>query len=130
MVGEHFDKIWIYIDHLTKINKAENKLTKGISKDLVYDALERAGLKVFDQFENENLFSYLNGDFAANGNFQYQAPISQSMVSASNAGSIPKGDITKEVWKRLSRVRKLPQNQSTGTYVKRAWARQCPKHEE
>ncbi len=101
MVGEHFDKIWIYIDHLTKINKAENKLTKGISKDLVYDVLERAGLKVFDQFENENLFSYLNGDFAANGNFQYQAPVSQSMVSASNAGSIPKGDITKEVWKRL-----------------------------
>ena len=101
MVAEHFDKIWIYIDHITKINQAENKLTRGISKDMVYDILERAGLKVFDQFENENLFSYITAEAGSNGVFQYQAPISQSMVSASNAGSIPKGDITKEVWKRL-----------------------------
>ena len=41
------------------------------------------------------------GDEGASGNFQYQAPTSQSMVSASIAGSIPKGDITKELWKRL-----------------------------
>jgi len=101
MVGEHFDKIWIYIDHITQQNQADSKLNRGISKDLVYDVLEKAGLKVFDQFENENLFSYLTGDEGANGIFQYQAPVSQSMISASNAGSIPKGDITKEIWKRL-----------------------------
>ena len=101
MVAQHFDNIWIYIDHITKINQAENKLTRGISKDMVYDVLERAGLKVFDQFENENLFGYISSEAGADGIFQYQAPTSQSMVSASNAGSIPKGDITKEVWKRL-----------------------------
>lgn len=101
MVAQHFDSIWIYIDHITNINQAENKLNRGISKDMVYDILERAGLKVFDQFENDNLFSYITADEGANGVFQYQAPTSQSMVSASAAGSIPKGDITKEVWKRL-----------------------------
>ena len=101
MVAQHFDSIWIYIDHITNINQAENKLNRGISKDMVYDILERAGLKVFDQFENDNLFGYITADEGANGIFQYQAPTSQSMVSASAAGSIPKGDITKEVWKRL-----------------------------
>ena len=43
MVGEHFDKIWLYIDHITKINQADSKLSRGISKELVYDILERAG---------------------------------------------------------------------------------------
>ena len=101
MVAQHFDNIWIYIDHITNINQAENKLNRGISKDMVFDVLENAGLKVFDQFENSNLFSYIAAESGADGNFQYQAPTSQSMISASSAGSIPKGDITKEVWKRL-----------------------------
>jgi hypothetical protein len=101
MVAQHFDNIWIYIDHITNINQAENKLNRGISKDMVYDILERAGLKVFDQFENDNLFGYISANEGANGNFQYQAPAGQTMISASAAGSIPKGDITKEVWKRL-----------------------------
>ena len=101
MIAEHFDKLWIYMNHMTKINQAENKLNRGVSKNLVFDVLERAGVKVFDQFENENLFSYIAGDYSADGTFQYQAPTSQSMVSASNAGSISKGDITYEVWKRL-----------------------------
>ncbi|MEK9886475.1 MAG: hypothetical protein VW452_06185, partial [Pelagibacteraceae bacterium] len=101
MIAEYFDRIWLYIDHITNINEADSKLTRGISKEMVYDILERAGLKVFDQFENENLFNYITAEAGANGVFQYQAPAGQTMVSASNAGSIPKGDITKEIWKRL-----------------------------
>ena len=101
MVGEHFDKIWLYIDHFTNLNEADSKLNRGISKELVYDILERAGVKVFDQFENENLFGYIAAEAGADGVFQYQAPPGQTMISASNAGSIPKGDITKEVWKRV-----------------------------
>lgn len=101
MVAQHFDTIWIYIDHITNINQAENKLNRGISKDMVYDILERAGLKVFDQFENSNLFGYIAAEAGADNIFQYQAPTGQTMISASSAGSIPKGDITKEVWKRL-----------------------------
>ena len=101
MVGEHFDKIWLYMDHITNLNEADSKLRRGVSKELVYDMLERAGVKVFDQFENENLFSYIAADGGRDGVFQYQAPPGQTMVSASSAGSIPKGDITKEVWKRI-----------------------------
>jgi hypothetical protein len=100
MVGQHFDSIWAYIDSITDIPQADSKLTDGISKELVHYALDQIGLSAFDQFENTNLFEYLLAD-DGQGIFQYQAPISQSMVSASNNGSIPKGDITKEVWKRL-----------------------------
>ena len=100
MVGQHFDGIWAYIDSITDIPQSDSKLTDGISKELVSYALDQIGLSAFDQFENANLFEYLIAD-DGQGTFQYQAPVSQSMVSASNDGSIPKGDITKEVWKRL-----------------------------
>jgi hypothetical protein len=100
MIGQHFDSIWAYIDSITDIPQADSKLTDGISKELVHYALDQIGLSAFDQFENTNLFEYLLAD-DGQGIYQYQAPVSQSMVSASNNGSIPKGDITKEVWKRL-----------------------------
>jgi hypothetical protein len=100
MVGQYFDNVWLYIENITDKNIADNALNQGISKDLVFNALKERGIPAFDQFENSNLFEYLLAD-DGNGNFQYQAPVSQSMISASNAGSIPKSDITKEVWKRL-----------------------------
>ena len=34
MVGQHFDKIWLHIKHLTEINDTHH--TRGISKELVY----------------------------------------------------------------------------------------------
>ncbi len=100
MVGQHFDGIWAYMDSITDIPQSDSKLTDGISKELVSYALDQIGMSAFDQFENANLFEYLIAD-DGQGTFQYQAPISESMVSASNDGSIPKGDITKEIWKRL-----------------------------
>ena len=100
MVGQHFDDLWIYIENITDKNIADNALNRGISKDLVFNALKEKGIPTFDQFENSNLFEYLLGG-DNNGNFQYQPPTSQSMVSASNEGSISKENITKEVWKRL-----------------------------
>jgi hypothetical protein len=100
MLGQYFDNIWIYIENITDKNFANNDINQGISKNLVFNALQERGIPAFDQFENSNLFEYLLGSNSA-GNFQYQAPVSQSMISASNDGSIPKGDISKEVWKRL-----------------------------
>ena len=106
MVGQFYDNIWLYIDNITDKNIAHNKLNKGISKDLVFNALKERGIPAFDQFENTNLFEYLiAGD--RSGSFQYQdivgpGPTSQSlMISASNEGSITKENIAKEVWKRL-----------------------------
>ena len=113
MIGHYFDQIWTYINHITKIKEAHNALDRGISKDLVFTALSSLGLEAFDQFENEDLFSYLvgnNKDYLSGSGISYgqlTPPTSQSMVTSStnhcfNGGTtMTKGDVTKEVWKRL-----------------------------
>ena len=98
MVGQHFDQIWVHIKHLTEVNDAHH--SRGISKELVYFSLKSLGLETFDQFENSNLIEYILGE-GTSGSVFYDTPQSQSMVTASNAGSIPKSDITKNIWKRL-----------------------------
>ena len=114
MVGQHFDNIWLHIKHLTNINDTHH--TRGISKDLVYFTLKGLGLETFDQFENANLIEYILGENIHNqtvGKFEigkyivgesnhfYGIGDHQTLVTASNEGSIPKGDITREIWKRL-----------------------------
>ena len=100
MMGQYFDNIWLYIENITDKNIAHNGLKEGISKDIVFNALKEKGIPAFDQFENANLFEYLIGSYTGSDSFVYQAPAGQTMITASNE-SIPKGDITKEVWKRL-----------------------------
>ena len=115
MIGQHFDHIWTHIKHLTKLNDTHH--TSGVSKDLVYFTLKSLGIEPFDQFENDNLIEYILGEGNSdnlvggapignwsiggnNSNF-YNTTFNETLVTASNAGSIPKGDITKEIWKRL-----------------------------
>jgi hypothetical protein len=100
MVGQHFDQSWLYIKSLTENKKAENKLNRGIDKDLVYNALKGLGIQVFDEFENEDLFGYLTG-INKDGSILHQTGSSITLVSSSNDGSLPKADITKEKWKRI-----------------------------
>ncbi len=98
MMGHHYDQIWTHIKHITEVNDTHH--TRGISKDLVYFSLKSLGLETFDQFENSNLIEYILGE-GTTGSIFYDVPEKQTLVTASNAGSIPKGDITKEIWKRL-----------------------------
>ena len=114
MAGQHFDEIWAHIKHITEINNTHH--TRGVSKELVYFTLKSLGLETFDQFENANLIEYILGRGALDhsiGNLKigeyivgqdsnfYNIGDHQTLVTASNEGSIPKGDITKEIWKRL-----------------------------
>ena len=98
MIGQHFDQIWTYIKATTEINNTHH--TQGISKDLVYFTLKSLGLETFDQFENANLIEYILGE-GSTGSAFYDTPTNHTLVTASNAGSIPKEDITKNIWKRL-----------------------------
>ena len=98
MVGQHFDQVWVHIKHMTEINDTHHK--KGVSKELVYFTLKSLGVEAFDQFENSNLIEYILGQ-GTTGSAFYDTPTSQTLVSASNEGSIPKKDISKEIWKRL-----------------------------
>ena len=98
MIGQHFDNVWTHIRHITEINDTHH--TKGISRDLVYFTLKSLGVEAFDQFENSNLIEYILGQ-GTSGSAFYDTPGQQTLVTASNAGSLPKKDLSKEVWKRL-----------------------------
>jgi hypothetical protein len=106
MIGQHFDSLWTHIKHITEINNHHNK--KGISKDLVYFQLKALGIDTFDQFENSNLLEYILGEgiqgtqtYDVTHHYSSSGIASETLVTASNGGSIAKQDITKEVWKRL-----------------------------
>jgi hypothetical protein len=100
MMGQHFDQSWLYIKSLTENKKAENKLNRGIDKDLVYNALKGLGIQVFDEFENKDLFEYLTG-INKDGSLLHLTGSGITLISSSNEGSLPKADITKEKWKRI-----------------------------
>tara|TARA_R110001592_G_scaffold283661_4_gene551647 strand:- start:7578 stop:11414 length:3837 start_codon:yes stop_codon:yes gene_type:complete len=104
MIGQHFDHIWTYIKHIT--NQKNTHHVRGVSKDLVYYTLKSLGVETFDQFENANLIEYILGQGTSGSNYydttHTSASVSsETLITASNDGSIPKGDITKNIWKRL-----------------------------
>ena len=47
MVAQHFDSIWIYTKDITQKYNADNRLTYGVSKDLVSDAIKDFGVKLY-----------------------------------------------------------------------------------
>ncbi len=121
MVGQHFDYMWTHIKDITEINNHHSK--RGISQDLVYFQLKALGIDTFDQFENANLIEYILGEGTQDhvvgnlvigdyivgglGREWYNVGDHQTLVTASyngspiDNGSIPKGEITREIWKRL-----------------------------
>ena len=99
MIAQHFDSIWAYIDSITDINEAHSGLKDGISKDLVLNQLTSRGISAYDQFSNSSIYEYLIGDDGTS-TFEYTPTDGSTLISASNC-PIPKGDIAKEIWKRL-----------------------------
>lgn len=99
MMGEYFDNIWIYIKSVTDIYKASNKLNRGISKDLVYYALQSLGIKLYNSKANEDLYRYLIGSNVS-GSYSPLSDGYSTYVSASS-DIIPGQDIQKEVLKRI-----------------------------
>ena len=109
MIGQHFDNIWTYIKAMEEIHNSDN--SRGISKDLVYYQLKSLGIDTFDQFENASLIEYMLGIGSGSntydvgfkygeGHYESANLASETLITASN-NSIPKQDISKEIWKRL-----------------------------
>jgi hypothetical protein len=92
MIGNFFDPIWAHIKEITQIRN--NSHTYGISKDLVYHALNSLGIDAYDQFENNDLINYLFGSPWVDSSHK------TTVISGSNQ-IISRQDITKEIWKRL-----------------------------
>ena len=82
MIGQHFDQIWLHIKHITKTKDTHH--TTGVSKNLVYYALQSLGINTFDQFENSNLTEYILGE--GSGSNQYDV---KNYLNKSDSGVIP-----------------------------------------
>jgi hypothetical protein len=60
-MGQMFDEIWLYIKAITDLWKADNSLADGISKDMVGNALQSLGIKLYTDGDQDNLYTWLYG---------------------------------------------------------------------
>jgi hypothetical protein len=96
MIGHYFDNIWIYITSINELYNNDNNLEKGVSKDLIYDALQSLGVKLYNSKGGDDFDQYINGlnegSTVFNNNFT---------SGSSYLNNIPKKDILSETYKRI-----------------------------
>jgi hypothetical protein len=80
MIGQYFDNIYIYLKSVTDLYKSYNNLEEGVSKDLVYYALQDLGVNIYNSNEDDDLSTYAIA------------------VSGSN---VPSKDLVAELYKRI-----------------------------
>jgi len=90
LTAQHFDILWLYINHLEDIKITDSDINKGLSKDLIYYVLGDMSWKPISNFENTNLEDYLYKE-------EHNDP---NQVYASTE-TVSKKQIDLEVWKRL-----------------------------
>ena len=62
MIGQHFDNLWLYSKAVTDKYDADNRPDRGISKDLVAEALKNFGVKLYTSNKSiEDLFTTFTG---------------------------------------------------------------------
>lgn len=86
MIGQYFDSIWVYLKSVTDLYVNNNNLNIGVSKDLVYSALESLGINLYNSEGDEDFFNYIIG---ANSG------------SVSDTSNIPLKDVVTETYKRI-----------------------------
>ena len=103
MIAQHFDNLWIYFKAVSDKYDADNRLSFGVSKDLVRHAVEGLGIRLYDSNQNlENLFSMFIGESFATGS----ELINTTVTATSGSGleylqPVPKDNYLKEVYKRI-----------------------------
>jgi len=98
-IGQMFDDIWIHIKAITDLYKAKNALDEGISKDLVYFALQSMGINTYTDEDGTNVFKYLYG-VDENGNYLPNTGSYETLVTASQY-QLSGQDQQKGIYKRL-----------------------------
>jgi hypothetical protein len=96
MIGHYFDNIWIYIDSINELYNADNNLEKGVSKDIVYDALRSLGVKLYNSKGDNEFDNYIGGLNSGSTLF-----INDFSVTSSYLNNVPKKDQLAELYKRI-----------------------------
>jgi len=111
LIGQHFDNIWIYYKDVTELHNTDNRLDYGISKDLVSQALQSFGVKIYqNNFSSNDLYSSFLGYGNPNPEMTSTLPVStgsfqdyiSNYITASYDASVtPLDDYNKEIYKRI-----------------------------
>jgi hypothetical protein len=96
MIGHYFDNIWIYIISINELYNADNNLEKGVSKDIVYDALQSLGVKLYNAKSNDDFNDYIFGLNSGSTLFTDNFSVTSSYLN-----NIPKKDLLAETYKRI-----------------------------
>jgi hypothetical protein len=96
MIGHYFDNIWIYITSINELYNADNNLEKGISKDIVYDALKSLGVKLYNSKGDDEFDDYIGGINSGSTLFSNDFSATSSFLN-----NIPKKDLLSELYKRI-----------------------------
>lgn len=109
MIAQHFDNLWIYFKAVSDKYDSDNRLNFGVSKDLVRDAVESFGVKLYSSNTNiENLFSMFIGETYSTGSEQISdlyiatsASFNSGSTSLEHLQPVPKSNYEKEIYKRI-----------------------------
>jgi hypothetical protein len=96
MIGHYFDNVWIYITSINELYNADNNLEKGVSKDIVYDALKSLGIKLYNSKGNNEFNDYVGGLNTGSTLFSNDFSATSSYLN-----NIPKKDLLSELYKRI-----------------------------
>ena len=109
MISQHFDNLWVYFKAVSDKYDTDNRLDFGLSKDLVKEAIESFGVKLFTGNQNtDNVFSQFVGEAIHTGS-EVITSMSIATSASYNSGStakehlqpVPKNDYQKEIQKRI-----------------------------
>lgn len=97
MLAQHFDILWTYIKNLTTIKTREEHPRDGMPGDFLYLVAESMGFNLLNGRKKSELWKYALGTNASGSALQ---------ETVDGIRSIPDGDHTKEIWRRI--VNNLP----------------------
>ena len=98
LIAQHFDNIWVYTDAVSKKYNADNRLNKGVSKDLVEDLLKNFGIKLYTSNRSTaDLYRY----FTLNSYDPGEEILPGGIISGSLTTPISQQDYHREVNKRI-----------------------------
>jgi hypothetical protein len=102
MVGQHFDVFWTYTKAIGDRYDADNRLNKGISKDLVADAIRSMGVSLYqNNFSTDDLYSAFVGINASGSLLPPTGSEKIDTYITASSDIIKLDDVNKETYKRI-----------------------------
>jgi len=98
MLGHHYDILYTYITHMTRINKREENPKLGMPNELLYSVAKQFGWNLTDGNQYQDLWQYVLGTNETG------TPLTGSNTVGDP--SVPGRDMTYAVWRRI--VNNLP----------------------